>query len=498
MTERFRNRITLALALVAALLPHGLAAHVGSPDVFFDGPAGPYRTLVTVRPPYAIPGVADVEVFVFAPDITRVRIVPLPLTGRGAAFAPVPDVAERSSADPRMFVGHLWMMTAGAWQVRVTIDGAQGAHTLSVPVPTLPQATLAMTRTVRGLLFVLMLLLCAGFVAIVSAMAREARLEAGQAPDAAARRHGRVAGAIAICVVLAAVFFGNQWWTAEASDYARYVYKPLTTTAAVSPDGGLRLELSDPGWIRSRVLDDLVPDHGYLMHLFLVSPALDRLWHLHPTQVATGRFAHQLPPMPAGSYELFADIVHKTGISETITATLPAPAIQGAPPAGDDSTWVEPAERPKGNATSMLSDGGRIVWVRDDQPLVPKRLTVFMFRVEDGAGQPVKDLELYMGMPGHAVFVKRDRRVFAHVHPTGSAPMAAIEIAMPGADAHSQHHAEGGIPPTVSFPYGFPEPGEYRIFVQVKRSGSVQTGAFDVTVSGSGSGSTGAVSSSGT
>ena len=38
------------------------------------------------------------------------------------------------------------------------------------------------------------------------------------------------------------------------------------------------------------------------------------------------------------------------------------------------------------------------------------------------------DLELYMGMPGHAMFVRRDRRVFAHVHPSGSAPMAALEI----------------------------------------------------------------------
>jgi len=495
------RRIAIALALAAALLPHAVAAHIGSPDVFLDGMAGPYRALVTVRPPYAIPGVADVEVLVMASDVARVRIVPLPLTGRGAAFAPVPDVAERSAADPRLFVGHLWMMTAGAWQVRVTIAGAQGEHTLSVPVPTLPQATLAMTRAVRALLFVLMVLLCAGFIAIISAMAREARLDAGEKPDAGARRHGRIAGAIAAAVVIASVFFGNQWWTAEASDYARYVYKPLTATPAVTPAGALQLELRDPGWIASRRLDDLVEDHGHLMHLFVVSPALDRLWHLHPSQVATGRFEHRLPEMPAGSYELFADVVHKTGVSETITGTLAAPAIEGAVPAGDDSVWAESAStvrlkpdttndpvRLKADTTSdisVLSDGGRLVWVRDEAPLVPKRLTVFTFRVEDAAGQPVKDLELYMGMPGHAVFIKRDRRVFAHVHPTGSAPMAAIEIAMPGADPHAQHRAATGIPPTVSFPYGFPEPGDYRIFVQIKRSGSVQTGAFDVTVSGS-------------
>jgi hypothetical protein len=31
----------------------------GSPDVFFEGQAGPYKLLVTIRPPQVVPGVAE-------------------------------------------------------------------------------------------------------------------------------------------------------------------------------------------------------------------------------------------------------------------------------------------------------------------------------------------------------------------------------------------------------------------------------------------------------
>jgi hypothetical protein len=38
------------------------------------------------------------------------------------------------------------------------------------------------------------------------------------------------------------------------------------------------------------------------------------------------------------------------------------------------------------------------------------------------------------------------------------------------------------MPSEVSFPYGFPKAGDYRMFVQIKRSGRVETGIFDVKV----------------
>jgi hypothetical protein len=126
-----------------------------------------------------------------------------------------------------------------------------------------------------------------------------------------------------------------------------------------------------------------------------------------------------------------------------------------------------------------------MVWMRDAAPLKSRQAIWFRFRVEDSGGRPAGDLEPYMGMAGHAVFMRTDGKVFAHVHPAGSVSMAAAELAMgsgsmpanAGMAAMAGMHSGAGSG-EVSFPYGFPQAGDYRIFVQVRRSGRVETGSF--------------------
>jgi hypothetical protein len=456
-------------ALLLLLLATAAHAHIGSPDVFFEGSAGPYPLFVTIRPPTVIPGTADIEIRTSAPDVRELRLTPTPLTGDGAKFAPTPDIARRSKDDPQFFSGTLWMMTSGSWQVRIAVDGARGAGKLSVPVPAVAQSTKRMDAPLGIALAILGLVLAIGVVSIAGAAAREAQLSPGIEPDASVLRRGRRTMAIASVIVVAALYLGNLWWTAEANTYDRYIYRPLNAAAAID-NGHLRLELSDPGWLVTRKTDDFLPDHGHLMHLYVLRlPEMDRAWHLHPEMTGPGVFDHALPPMPAGRYALFGDLVHENGFPETVTTEFTlANDLPGTPLSGDDAAGPTP-------------NAARIVFDREPSYRVGKP-TQFRFRLVEANGEPSPNMELYMGMPGHAAFIRRDRSVFAHVHPGGSVPMASLALtAEAKANLHSLHHM-GAIPPEISFPYGFPKPGPYRIIVQMKHGGAIETALFDVDV----------------
>ena len=499
--------LTVAITVVAITLP-GFAipaqAHVGSPDVFVDDHAGPYRLFVTVRVPQVIPGIAEIEIRSEANDIGKITVAPMQLTGPGSQYAPVPDVTQRSKTDPQFFSGNLWLMEFGSLRVRIEVDGAKGHGELSIPVPATAQRTLPMPKSLGAILGALLLVLMLALISIVAAAVREGSLDPGKGATASTAGRARVAAGIACFVVIALLLAGGDWWKSEASRYSDHVYSPPEMQVALQalPDGeqlllrenSARIAAGNPR--RDTELsnfDDLIPDHGHLMHFFMIrTPAMDSFWHLHPEPDGAERgFTVRLPAVPPGHYQLFADVVLRSGFPVTMVGQIDIPVIPGRPLAGDDSGVVARPITSGGVDTeaSALPDGGRMTWERDARPLKANMPLMFHFRVTSSDGQPAGDLEPYMGMAAHAELVRSDGTVFAHVHPSGSAAMAAMELAQAGAPGGSAGMQMSGmampgdhVDPEISFPYGFPKPGLYRIFVQVKRAGKIETGVFDANV----------------
>ena len=495
----------IAVCVILFATAFSLRAHVGSPNVFYEGDAGPYHLFVTVRVPQVIPGVAEIQIRCASNDVRAVQIVPMRLSGAGSNFPPTPDLADQSKEDPQFFTGSLWLMESGALKVRVSVDGAKGKGELSVPVPAAAQNTLKMEKPLGALLAVLMVFLAVGMIFIAGAAVREGNLGPGETPVPSRVRRARVVMILTTVVVAGILYLGRAWWGAEANNYERNVnaFKPPFADTELR-DGNrlvIRARGQDPEWSNYVKMEEVIPDHNHLMHLFLISaPGLDRMWHLHPERISGGAFAEVLPSMPAGRYQIFADVVDKNGFPWTLVGSVDLPQINGKTLAGDDSSWSgNPVSAQSSNSTvSQLLDGGRMVWRRAAEPLKANVPMNFKFSVEDKDGKPAQEMEPYMGMAGHAEFVIKDMNVFAHVHPAGSISMAALELARTGPPSASGELQAGvpsamkmvmpmpmsgaPLPPEVSFPYGFPRAGEYRIFVQIKRAGKVETGVFDARV----------------
>jgi len=518
-----RSTLWMFVVTAAFVLSVPARAHVGSPDVYAEGNAGPYRLFVTVRPPLVIPGVAEIEVRAESnmPTVSEIAMAPIPLTGEASKHPPVADQMKQSAQDKQFFTGALWIMASGSWQVRFTVNGSQGKGLLSIPVPATSSSTRGMQPGLGILLGGLGLLLVVGVIGIVGAAARDAQLPAGAVASRQAVTRSKIAMGSALVGMIAAVWFGNAWWKGEADSYAKYVYKPLTMQATLGPNQVLDLKIEDPGWLKSRKIDDFVLDHDHLMHLYLIrKPGMDIVYHLHPDQVAPGEFQLTLPSIPTGDYSLYADVVHATGFPETLVAQIALPEIAGRPLAGDDAKGTAqplsslaggpnicPAN-PIAGPQFHLPDGYTMIW--SNAAILPaKTPQIFEFSLLDATGKPASDMALYMGMPGHAAFVKDDSTVFAHVHPSGTASMAALMMAaaqnqaiqpnaqpnsdsmaampsmassgmtMPGTNNSKIDESAAKAPNTVGFPYGFPTPGAYRIFVQMKHGQTVETAAFD-------------------
>ncbi|HET7599651.1 MAG TPA: hypothetical protein VFK09_05140 [Gemmatimonadales bacterium] len=500
----------LGVAAVVALC----SAHVGSPDVWYEGAAGPYRVLVYVRLPGVVPGIADVNVQVVGDTPDRVTAVVNLFDA--TAGTPPPDVAAPTPGAEGWYHASLWIMAPGSNSVTVAVTGARGTGEVVVPVAAVATRRLPLARSLGAVLVGVGAFLVAGLVTIAGAAVRESVLPPGASPSRRRVWAARAAMAGTATVTALLLVGGRVWWDSEDAGFDAELYRPFATAASVRQAGDRRvldLAITDSAWLRRadtawtrhhrrNAWSPLVSDHGKLMHLFLVRTDMEGFAHLHPATDDSVRFTDTLPPLPAGRYRVFADIVHESGFAKTLVASVELPDLTAgtAPdPAGDDGFFVGRAARaaPSGGSVATLADGATVTWERSAAPLLEGAPAPLAFTVREPDGRPAV-LEPYLGMPAHAAVARDDGGVFVHLHPMGTVSPAAQATftlrgpadTVPGvvgrkvarADSAMLGMAHMSSAGRVSFPYAFPAPGRYRIWVQVRHGGRVETAAFDAQV----------------
>lgn len=531
---RIMRRLAAACALGALVTV--TSAHVGSPDTWFQGQAGPYPVSVVIRLPGVVPGLGRIDVTVTGNDVTGVTVQPV-IFNAGADGAPPPDAARRIDGQRGVWYAELWFMEQASYRVRVEVTGALGRGVVEVPVVASALQQTPLAPWLAGALLIAGTFLFVGAVTIVRAAATDAITPPHATPPPS--RAAKVAPVAGAGVLALALWGGWNWWGAVERDYQANLYRPVPAKATIDTADGARtlvFTVADSNWMVQRIglrlePSPIIPDHGKLMHLFLIEQDANgtgrAFGHFHPVTDDSLTFRTRIGALAPGRYDVYADVVHETGFPQSLIATVDIPP----PLAGDGATLADEADAifagsPEGDRFS-LADGASVSWNARPDPMIAGRDAGLRFTVREPDGA-VARLSPYLGMAGHAVVQRADGGVYIHLHPNGTVSMGAQQAlaarrpddTLPGMvgrrlsamprdgdtaengerdDAgHTAHRMHIGTPSgsgtdassrpafdgALVFPYAFPEPGDYRVWVQFMREGrgAIETAVFRVEV----------------
>ena len=193
-----------------------------------------------------------------------------------------------------------------------------------------------------------------------------------------------------------------------------------------------------------RPLLDYTREHDKDLHLIVVRRDLTGFQHVHPVlDRESGTWSVDVRLTP-GVWRVIADFMPEDWEGVTLADDLAV--------AGDFAPQPLPAD--SRTATLETDEGTYTVSLEGDT--APGTSTVLTTRVELD-GEPVTDLEPYLGAFGHLVAIRAGDLAYLHVHPE-----------------------EGDPGPGIEFATGFPEPATYGLFLDFQHRGVVRTAAFTV------------------
>ncbi len=306
------------------------------------------------------------------------------------------------------------------------------------------------------------LVACAVIALVVAAVHSRAQTPQGTAgPDSqitawfCPMHQGYTTGEAGKCPICGmALIAGNPY---DTRDYDL----DFTTSPAAVASGApftMTFTIRHPG-TETAVKDyEVVHDKRY--HLFIVSQDLTVFEHLHPELRADGTWSLELTLPKPGYYRVLSDFVPAGGAPQFLGRSLMTTDFDGD--LESQAGHLEPDTVLKKTVDSITASVEL-----DPLPIVAGEYGHLRFTLTDATtGEPITDLQPYLGAFGHTLILSEDMADYVHSHPSE------------GTDDISKGF--GG--PKVTFEGYMPRPGRYRAWTQFQRKDHVSTVSFTFNV----------------
>ncbi|MFZ2175308.1 MAG: hypothetical protein WAW17_15010 [Rhodococcus sp. (in: high G+C Gram-positive bacteria)] len=231
--------------------------------------------------------------------------------------------------------------------------------------------------------------------------------------------------------------------TSSANGYTLVLASSTTSTGSTAP---VAFRIIGPD---GAPVTAYTGEHEKLLHLIVVRRDLSGYQHLHPELDDSGTWSAPIDLTSGGDYRVYADFTPEGGEGTTLGTDL---RVAGP---------YDPQPLPAPTSTTTV-DGYTVTLDGTLHTGHESNLTLSVSR----DGQPVTNLQSYLGTYGHLVALRADDLAYLHVHPDGH-PGDGVTAAGPGLD----------------FAITAPTAGYYRLYLDFQHDGVIRTAEFTVTAS---------------
>ena len=222
-----------------------------------------------------------------------------------------------------------------------------------------------------------------------------------------------------------------------------YVLSPVDAPAEVGVAGELSFQIQDPA---GTPITEYATAHDKDLHLIVARSDGSEFRHVHPTlDESTGTWSLPWEWTEAGTYRVFADFTLAGADAPSLTLTRTVQVAGDFSPVAPQPTRVAEVD---GFTVSL--DGDLEAGAARDLVLTVTR-----------DGDPVTELEPYLGAFGHLVALREGDLAYLHVHAEGDEP-----------------EAEETSGPEIAFAAEAPTAGRYLLYLDFQVDGQVHTAEF--------------------